>query len=527
MTERQVDFLVIGSGIAGLWFAHRVGGAGSVLIVTKKSDTESNTNYAQGGIAAAVAGDDSPALHMEDTLRVGSGIAHADIVRLVTEAGPRLVRELAELGVAFSTRPGSSGSSVFDLGQEGGHRRRRIVHARDLTGAEIERGLVRAVRAHPEVGVLQDHIVVDLALDRDGRCCGAYVIDTTTGVLHLVRASVCLLATGGVGQVYLHTTNPRIATGDGVAIGYRAGALIADMEFIQFHPTSLFGHLLEGRAFLISEAVRGEGAVLTTKSGRRFMEDYHPDAELAPRDVVARAIASELGRLGDDHVLLDATRLGAARLRERFPTIYETCLGFGIDITREPIPVVPAAHYVCGGVQSDEWAQSTIPGLFAAGECACSGLHGANRLASNSLLEALVFADRAAERAMQPGAATAGAPAERPAEHSTGSGRSDAAALTRRLQALMWHSAGIVRSDSGLQSARQELLFLAEHWSPTAGDAAAVEAGNLLTVAQLIIECAICRRESRGLHYNQDHPATDEAFAHDTVISRAGLEPGC
>jgi L-aspartate oxidase len=513
--------------MAGLWFSHRASRQGSVLLVTKKEDTESNTNYAQGGIAAAVESDDSARLHYEDTIRAGGGISHPDAVKLVTEAGPGLVRELYGLGVPFNTYSDAAGHEHFDLGQEGGHRRRRIVHAHDFTGSEIEHGLLKAVRSDRNVTMFEEHFAMDLVLDDGGRCCGALVLDKSCGTIEMVRAGVCLLATGGMGQAWLHTTNPRIATGDGVAMGFRAGARIANMEFVQFHPTSLYGHLLEGRAFLISEAVRGEGAILRTRDGHAFMPSYHPDADLAPRDVVARAIATELRLRGGDHVLLDATHLDPKRLRERFPNISETCLKLGIDITRQPIPVVPAAHYLCGGIETNDRAQTSVPGLYAAGECACSGLHGANRLASNSLLEALVMADRAAERAggevrramCEPGNATSGI---RP----SGSGTSNevVAELRGRLQKRMWQSAGIVRTDAGLAEARQELLTLVAESDKLGRTVAGMELRNLLVASLLVVECALRRLESRGLHYNEDHPDPDDRYRHDTVISRSDLE---
>jgi L-aspartate oxidase len=518
---RKVDFLVIGSGMAGLWFSHRASRQGSVLLVTKKEDTESNTNYAQGGIAAAVESDDSTGLHYEDTLRAGASISHPDVVKLVTEAGPGLVRELFNLGVPFNTYADASGAEHFDLGQEGGHRRRRIVRASDFTGSEIEHGLLKAVRSDRDVTVLEEHFVVDLVLDEAGRCCGAFVLDKSKGTVELIRARVCLLATGGMGQAWLHTTNPRIATGDGIAMGYRAGARIANMEFVQFHPTSLYGHLLDGRAFLISEAVRGEGAVLRTRDGHAFMPAYHPDADLAPRDVVARAIATELRLRGGDYVLLDATHLDPRRLRERFPNISETCLRLGIDITRQPIPVVPAAHYICGGIETNDRAETSVPGLYAAGECACSGLHGANRLASNSLLEALVMADRAAERAAQ----ESHGPESRvqSPEYRVLSPESDerVAELRIRLQKRMWQSAGIVRTDAGLAEARRDLMALVAEGDETGQTVAGMELRNLLAVSFLVVECALRRLESRGLHYNEDHPNPDDRYKHDTVISRA------
>ncbi len=514
------DHLVVGSGIAGLWYAYRASRSGTVVIVTKKGDTESNTNYAQGGIAAAMDKNDNARLHYEDTLRAGAGLCHEDVVTIVTESGPRLVQELAELGVGFTTYLDASGHRHFDLGQEGGHRRRRIVHARDFTGLALEKSLLQAVRASPRVKILEQHLAVDLIQNQEGRCCGATVLNCEQQRIETFLARVTLLATGGIGQAYRFTTNPSIATGDGIAIGFRAGAAVANMEFVQFHPTALFGHRLGDRAFLISEAVRGEGAVLRTRDGRAFMPDYHPDAELAPRDVVARAIARELRRLGDEYVLLDATHLDPNRVRRRFPTIYETCLAFGLDMTRQPLPVVPAAHYVCGGLLTNAWAETTLPGLFAAGECACSGLHGANRLASNSLLEALVLADRAAQRAASSSSPPPVDLAPPPPILTPPS------FFLSRIQDLMSQHAGIVRTDSGLAQARAELARMSQEARPETGlpCPADLELRNLLLVARLVVECAGRRRESRGLHYNEDHPQTEPTFAHDTVIRRAELD---
>ncbi len=555
MDETEVDYLVIGSGIAGLWFAWKAGQKGRVLIVTKKNSAESNTNYAQGGIAAAVADDDNPRLHYEDTIRAGAGLTHPDIAQLVTDAGPRLIRELWSLGVKFSLLTDSKGqppvfgprSSVsfststststlsflppLDLGKEGGHRRRRIVHARDATGFEIEQALLRAVRSLLNVKIWEEHFTIDLLLTDNGAFYAALVLQNPTGKLKLIRAKACLLATGGIGQLYPHTTNPLIATGDGIAMAFRAGAQVANMEFIQFHPTSLFGQRIDDRAFLISEAVRGEGALLKTTDGKEFMNAYHPDGSLAPRDVVARAIAAQISRRNDQYVLLDCTSIPHERLRRRFPNIYETCLRFGIDITREPIPVVPAAHYVCGGVVVNSWGETTIPRLFAAGECACTGLHGANRLASNSLLEALVFAERAAINATAsyyninknktPLLPSLSNP------QSKSKGEEQVVNIKSRLRNIMWSYAGIVRSDEGLLQGGDQLKALL-------GEAEAIgrvnsvpilEIRNMLLVAQLIVSCARRRLESRGLHYNQDHPLPDERFEHDTVISKAELEP--
>ncbi|MBM3315448.1 FAD-binding protein, partial [candidate division WOR-3 bacterium] len=414
------------------------------------------------------------------------------------------------------------GERHFDLGQEGGHHRRRIVHARDLTGLEIERGLLRAVYARPGVTVLQQHFATDLLLDEDGRCRGVAAIDEA-GAGFRVNARVCMLATGGIGQVYAHTTNPPIATGDGIALAFRAGARVANMEFIQFHPTALHGLEIDGRSFLISEALRGEGAILRLRDGSTFMEAYHPDASLAPRDVVARAIAAETGRRGEEYVLLDATRLAPGRLRERFPNIHDTCLRFGIDISREPIPVVPAAHYVCGGVAVDLWGRTSVPGLFAAGECACTGLHGANRLASNSLLEALVFADRAAGAAKNGEGRGGSQMSEVRSQMPDGGMREaglDAAGLRERLRRLMAMYAGIVRTDAGLATAERQVEELTREAGSLPGTVAARELLNMLAVARLVVASARHRPESRGLHYNLDHPQPEERCAHDTVVTK-------
>ncbi len=372
-----------------------------MAIVTKKEDRESNTNYAQGGLAAVMGKSDRFALHIRDTLRAGVGLCHRDAVELIVENGPARVRELARIGVRFS-REGRG----LALGREGGHSRRRIVHAADMTGREIERALLAAVAAHPRIHLFEHHMAVDLILasrlgagEADGgeRCWGAYVLDVNSGRIAPVTARVTILASGGSGRVYLYTSNPDIATGDGVAAAHRAGALIGNLEFVQFHPTCLYHP--RARSFLITEAVRGEGGILRTADGRRFMPRVHPMAELAPRDIVARAIDAEMKRRGDPHVLLDVTHLPASKVRERFPAIDARLRELGIDMTREPIPVVPAAHYQCGGVVTDLRGRTSIPGLFAIGEVAMTGVHGANRLASNSLLEAVVFAHRAAAAA--------------------------------------------------------------------------------------------------------------------------------
>lgn len=503
---RTVDFVVVGSGIAGLTFACKASPLGHVLVLTKKHRAESNTNYAQGGIAAVFGRDDSIQLHVEDTLRAGDGLSHADAVQIMAREGPPLVKELHDMGCRFNL----SSDGSFDLGREGGHSRRRIVHAKDYTGYEIERVLLDHAR-QLGVEITENDVVLDLWVD-DNRCRGLYYYDARSNRIDTISASATILATGGVGQLYEHTTNPPIATGDGIAMAYRAGARIANMEFVQFHPTAVYSIKLDGRSFLITEAVRGEGGVLKTASGVSFMEAYHPSGNLAPRDVVARACVQEMLKSGDDYVLLDLTHLDPEFAKNRFPTIYETCLRWGIDFTREPIPVVPAAHYLCGGILVNTWAESSLPGLFALGECSCTGVHGANRLASNSLLEALVFATRAAQRvathsvsvrADQPVPAMAAKPGPE---------------VRLKLQELMSRSAGVIRTTASLASAAETL----ERWSQDFAPGIHVinaESRNMCTVAQLILTSCLTRKESRGLHYIRDYPERNDAYLRDTVVT--------
>lgn len=523
----DTDFLVIGSGIAGLTFALGVADVGRVVLVTKKSDTESNTNYAQGGIAAVFGLDDSLELHVEDTVRAGAGLCNEGAVHMMVEHGPRLVEELIKIGVEFSREKVRTGAGRLALGREGGHSRSRIVHAGDLTGREIERALLAKMQSMPSITVLENHLAVDLIVDRGnaGGCFGAYVLDQVADKIESVTARATLLATGGIGRVYRHTTNPPIATGDGIAMGFRAGASVANMEFVQFHPTALFGHHVDDRAFLISEAVRGEGAVLKTRDDAEFMERYHELGCLAPRDAVARAIDSELKRRGDEFVLLDMTPIGRERIRERFPLIYGTSLSFGIDVTREPIPVVPAAHYCCGGVRAGLDGRTDIDGLYACGECACTGVHGANRLASNSLLEALVSADRASALAR-----------ETAFERETPDvvplyplrQRSDVEAVVvahnrEEIRRLMWDYVGIVRTDGRLERAMRRMLDIkeevAELYRRWPLSLESIELRSVATVAELVIRCALERKESRGLHWNRDHRETDDHnWRRDSVV---------
>ncbi len=533
----ESDFLVVGSGIAGLFFALRVAEHGRVAVVTKKRAADSATNWAQGGIAAVVASDDSFESHTRDTLEAGAGLCNEDVVRFVVERGPGAIENLLKLGVEFDRRPPGEphGGSEFELGREGGHRHRRVLHHHDATGAEIERALLVRARAHPNIELLEDHCAVDLLLSHKAglpgpkRVLGAYVLDCGAGVVERFRARITFLATGGAGKVYLYTSNPDIASGDGIAMAYRAGATLANMEFFQFHPTCLFHP--KAKSFLISEAVRGEGGILRLESGEAFMEGYHEMKDLAPRDVVARAIDSELKRTGDDSVLLDITHRKPDYLRSRFPTIHAKCLEFGIDMTREPIPVVPAAHYCCGGVVTDRHSETDVQNLFVAGEASCTGLHGANRLASNSLLEGVVFAEAAAEAAIArlPDLPPSDVPVD-PWKEGEATESSEAVVITQNwdeIRRFMWNYVGIVRTDKRLERALHRIDLLAEeiseyYWNfKLAPDL--IELRNLALVARLVIECARRRKESRGLHYTLDHlERDDERFRRDTRIQKEG-----
>jgi len=514
---------------------------GRVTVITKKRAAESATNYAQGGIAAVVSSDDSPSDHVRDTLEAGAGLCDQDVVEFVVENGRSAIDALLKLGVEFDRLPegtSESGSS-FELGREGGHTQRRVLHHRDATGREIERALLARARSHPNIEIFENKLAVDLltteraGLTGPNRALGAYVFDSLSGVVERHYARVTFLATGGAGKVYLYTSNPDIASGDGMAMAYRAGATLANMEFFQFHPTCLYHP--KAKSFLISEAVRGEGGVLRTSSGDAFMSDYHDMRDLAPRDVVARAIDTELKRSGDDHVVLDITHQDPAFLRERFPTIHDRCLDFGIDLTRDPIPVVPAAHYCCGGVVTGLSGETDVENLFAAGEVTCTGLHGANRLASNSLLEGVVFARAAATEALRrlPEVPPAG---EHPVDswsEGDATESSEAVVITQNwdeIRRFMWNYVGIVRSDKRLARAHRRIEVLQDeiteyYWNSklTPG---LLELRNLALVAELVIHCARQRKESRGLHYTLDHPERDDArFIRDTLVKRGDWGP--
>ncbi|MBI2373837.1 MAG: L-aspartate oxidase [Deltaproteobacteria bacterium] len=539
------DHLILGSGLAALSYALEASRRGeSVVIATKRAASEANTAYAQGGIAAVLTPEDSFDAHVTDTLEAGAGLCRRDVVERIVKEAPLAIERLVRAGVRFDrTREhelAEDGAAPFDLGREGGHSARRILHSGDVTGREIQRGLLDALARRPGVTILEEHCAVDLITRRkvqsqrgrtertQDRCLGAYVLDVGRGRVETFLATSTLIATGGASKVYLYTTNPDVATGDGIAMAWRAGAEVSNMEFIQFHPTCLYHPA--AKSFLISEAVRGEGGILRRQDGTPFMASYHPMKDLAPRDVVARAIDSELKRTGDDYVVLDTTHLSADFMRQRFPTIHEKCLSFGIDLTREPIPVVPAAHYVCGGVRTDRDGASSIRGLFVAGESACTGLHGANRLASNSLLEAAVMGHAAAEASAQ--LVKSGRPelsdvAVWDAGNAVPS--DELVVITQcwdEIRRFMWNYVGIVRSDRRLLRALRRIETIKEEIRDFYFRATVtrdlLELRNIATVAELIVLSALRRKESRGLHYTIDYPRLGHEAA-DTILWREDL----
>ena len=528
----QTDFVVLGSGVAGLSFALNAAASGRVLLVTKRSLNDTATSWAQGGIAAVLSPDDDFARHAADTVKAGAGLCHDVVVDLCVREGPESVRWLMELGAEFTRdRDGE-----LSLGMEGGHTERRVAFTGDTTGREIQRALTAAIESHPNIEVLQWHTAVDLiTLSKFGgpdQCVGAYILDEKNAKVKTVLAGATVLATGGAGKVYLYTSNPDVATGDGVAMAYRAGAEVGNMEFYQFHPTCLYSP--RAKNFLVSETLRGEGGILRLPdTGEAFMERHHEMRDLAPRDVVARAIDFEMKRSGSEYVHLDVTHKSASFLRERFPNIYERCLEFGIDLTSEPIPVVPAAHYMCGGVTSDLHGRTSLPGLWAIGETAFTGLHGANRLASNSLLEGVVFGRRAARKLSGKIAELRAATGASVPEWEIGSAvpSDEEVVVTHNwdeLRRMMWNYVGIVRSTARLRRASRRAALLEEeireyYWR-TLVTRPMLELRNIATVAELIISCAASRRESRGLHYTIDFPDALPELAVDTVVKR-GVAP--
>lgn len=534
----KTDFLIIGSGIAGLSLAIKLAPLGQVTVVTKKTESDTATNLAQGGIACVFGPDDSFDLHQQDTQRAGDGLCHENIVEMIVSQGPDRIRELEDLGLKPDRD--SHNPDMLDLGKEGGHSRRRIVHVGDFTGRSVQKVLMDSVDRLPSVEVFEDYVVVDLITEstikayspdsmEKERCLGAYLLEVATGKIHTFLAPITALAMGGCGKVYLYTSNPDVATGDGMAVAYRAGARVANLEFVQFHPTCLYHP--KAKNFLISEALRGEGARLLDPGYRPFMEKYDPQQkELAGRDIVARAIDTELKNSGRDCVYLDISHRSADFIQERFPNIYETCLGFGIDITKEPIPVVPAAHYMCGGVVTDSHGETDLEGLFALGETACTGLHGANRLASNSLLEALAMAHQAFLKISEifSGLKTKSFPQVSPWETRGAVDLKEAVLISHNwdvIRRLMWDYVGIVRSTKRLKLARQRLLPILEeiqqHYWDYILTKDFIELRNLSQVAELIIISASQRKESRGGHFTIDYPCKDDwNWRRDTIIQR-------
>jgi L-aspartate oxidase len=514
------DFLVIGSGLSGQLFSLKAAKHGTVNIVTKGRLTDSATERAQGGIAAVVSADDSIELHVEDTIRVGDGLCHRDVVEQIVRDGPARIQELVDLGVDFCEE---ADTGNFELGLEGGHSKRRVLHVKDYTGEAIELALAKRLRCEEGITVHENHMAVNLVV-RNNRVYGAYVLDINTNEVERFIAKAVILATGGAGRVFLYTSNPDVATGDGISMAFRAGATVMNLEMVQFHPTILYHHKI--RSFLISEALRGEGARLLGPDGKRFMPEYHEDAELAPRDVVARAIDTELKKTGADHVWLDISFKDAKFIKDRFPHIYETCLEGGIDITKSPIPVVPAAHYMMGGVKVDINGHTDVAGLYAIGETACTGLHGANRLASNSLLEAAVLAHNASVRApeeLKEKIAPMDIPAWDPGEATDPDELVVISHLWEEIRRMMINYVGIARSNKRLIRARNRIEFIQKEINEFYWDFKItpdlVELRNISVLAELIIRMARMRRESRGAHYNIDFPEKSKEIV-DTIMRK-------
>mgnify|MGYP002621861527 FL=1 len=517
--NKTTDFLVIGSGVAGLCFALRAAQYGKVLIVTKASVTDANTNYAQGGIAAVTDSTDSFEKHIKDTMVAGDFLSKENVVKIVVEEAPERIKELVEWGIDFDKKPDGS----FDLHKEGGHSDFRILHHKDNTGFEVERALVEAAKANKNITMVDHFYAMELITqhylgqtvtryDDNIECYGIYALNTKTGKVEKILSKVTYLATGGIGNIYQVTTNPPIATGDGIAMVYRAKGVIDNMEFVQFHPTSLY-HPGERPSFLITEAMRGFGAILKTKDGKTFMEKYDERGCLAPRDIVARAIDNEMKIRGDEYVYLDATGTNHEELKKHFPNIYEKCLSIGIDITQTPIPVVPAAHYLCGGIRVDEYGRTTIKNLYAGGETSCTGLHGANRLASNSLLEALVYAHRSAmhsSKLIEQIKFKEGLPEWNDDGTITNEENILITQSFKELQQLMTYYVGIVRSNLRMKRALDRLYIIynetEELYKKSKVTVELCELRNAINTAYLVIKAARRRRESIGLHYNVDAP---------------------
>lgn len=532
MQTRDTDFLIIGSGLAGLTAALGLSQYGRVMIVSKREASEGNTRYAQGGISCVTDPEDSMAAHAADTLSTGNGLGEESAVRAIVEDGPARIAELEAIGVEFEHS--AEHPEKYDLGREGGHTHRRVLHAGDVTGNELISRLLERIRADENITLVENWLAIDvvptgwIGLSGENRCIGCYFLDKTNNEILAVRASATILATGGLGKVYLYTSNPDVATGDGVAMAWRAGLPIRDMEFIQFHPTCLYHP--DAKSFLISEAVRGEGAKLVDRRGHEFVYDFDERGALAPRDITARAIDSVMKQHGDPFVYLDISHRDAEFIQKRFPTLYSTCLEFGFDMTRMPVPVVPAAHYSCGGVVADVDGTTAMPGLYAIGEVASTGLHGANRLASNSLLEAVVCGHRCAEKVSTVWQENDASGIDIPRWECGDAVSSEEAVVVEHdwneVRSVMWDYVGIVRSDRRLRRARRRIHLLREeianYYREYLVTADLIELRNLAVCAELIVRSAQKRKESRGLHYNKDWPRKNEAAEHTVIQDKPG-----
>lgn len=522
------DVLILGSGIAGLSLALRLPQSWRVALVSKRDVAEGATLYAQGGISAVLDNADSVASHVEDTLNAGADLCHREVVEEVVRRGPEVIARLIEQGVSFTRETRDDGSQGYHLTREGGHSHRRVIHAADATGREVEHTLVERVRQRANIDVFEDRVAIDLVIgDRVGRgghrCLGAYLLDREAGGVVALRARFTTLATGGAGKAYLYTSNPDVATGDGIAMAWRAGCRVANLEFVQFHPTCLYHP--QAKSFLVTEAVRGEGGRLLLPDGSAFMYRFDARAELAPRDIVARAIDHEMKRLGVECVYLDISHQSADFIRQHFPTVHGRCMELGIDMTREPIPVVPAAHYTCGGVVADPHGRTDLPGLYAIGEVAHSGLHGANRMASNSLLEGLVFAELVAEDLLAQDASFAVPPTVPGWDESRVTDSDEEVVVAHNwdeLRHFMWDYVGIVRTDKRLQRAQNRVALLtreiAEYYRDFRVSNDLIELRNLVLVSDLVIRSALARKESRGLHFTLDYPQMAADGPADTVL---------